>query len=104
MKISDVKDVNAQLIQQYQRNDNVSASTSNEKLAGAAAVKPEEKVNLSTMAREIHQAKVEVSKIPDVRAEKVQEIKTQVEKGTYNISGEQIASKMVGESLIDLFT
>ncbi len=101
MKISDLKDVNAQLIQQYQRNDNVAAST--DKQAGTAAVKPEEKVDLSTMAKEIQQAKVEVSKLPDVREEKVQEIKNQVEKGTYNVSGEQIANKMVGESIVDLF-
>ena len=102
MKVSDIKDVSAQMIQQYQRNENVAQVT--EKQAGsAAAVKPEEKVDLSTRAKEIQQAKVEVSKLPDVREEKVQEIKTQVEKGTYNVSGEQIANKMVGESIVDLF-
>lgn len=101
MKVSDIKDVNAQLIQQYQRNENITPSADMQ--GGSAAVKPEEKVDLSTMAREIQQAKVEVSKSPDVREEKVQEIKDQVEKGTYNVSGEQIANKMVGESIIDLF-
>lgn len=101
MKISDIKDVNAQMIQQYQRNESVISAV--DKQAGAAAVKPEETVDLSTMARDIQQAKVEVSKAPDVREEKVQEIKSQVEKGTYNVSGEQIANKMVGESIIDLF-
>lgn len=101
MKVSDIKDVNAQVIQQYQRNENV-ASTA-DKQAGTVTVKPEEKVDLSTMAKEIQQAKVEVSKLPDVNEKKVQEIKTQVEKGTYNVSGEQIANKMVGESLLDLF-
>ena len=101
MKVSDIKDVNAQMIQQYQRNENVVQVA--DKQAGAAAVKPEEKVDLSTRAREIQQAKVEVSKVPDVREEKVQEIKSQVEKGTYNVSGEQIANKMVGESIVDLF-
>jgi negative regulator of flagellin synthesis FlgM len=101
MKISDLKDVNAQLIQQYQRSDNIAASMDQQ--AGAAAVKPEEKVDLSTRAKEIQQAKVEVSKLPDVREERVQDIKNHVEKGTYNVSGEQIANKMVGESIIDLF-
>lgn len=55
------------------------------------------------MARDIQKAKVEVSKLPDVREEKVREIKDQVDKGTYNVSGQQIADKMVGESIIDLF-
>jgi negative regulator of flagellin synthesis FlgM len=101
MKISDIKDVNAQLIQQYQRNDNIAVPS--DKSAGSAALKPEEKVDLSTMAKEIQQAKVEVSRLPDVREEKINEIKNQVNKGTYNISGEKIASKMVQESIIDLF-
>ncbi len=101
MKISDIKDVNAQMIQQYQRNEGVPPTV--DKQAGAAAVKPEETVDLSTMARDIQQAKVEVSELPEVREEKVQEIKAQVENGTYNVSGEQIANKMVGESIIDLF-
>lgn len=101
MKVSDIKDVNTQMIQQYQRNESIAQVA--DKQAGSAATKPNEKVDLSTMAREIQQAKVEVSKLPDVREEKVQEIKSQVEKGTYNVSGEQIANKMVGESIIDLF-
>jgi negative regulator of flagellin synthesis FlgM len=101
MKVSDIKDVNAQMIQQYQRSENVASAV--DKQAGTAAGKPEEKVDLSTMAKEIQQAKVEVSKLPDVREEKVQEIKSQVDKGTYNVSGEQIANKMVGESIVDLF-
>lgn len=101
MKVSDIKDVNAQMIQQYQRTENNNPAV--DKQAGAAAMKPTEKVDLSTMAKDIQKAKVEVSKLPDVREEKVQEIKSQVEKGTYNVSGEQIANKMVGESIIDLF-
>ncbi len=101
MKVSDIKDVNAQMIQQYQRNESVAQQAGNQ--PAQATVKPEEKVDLSTMAREIQQAKVEIARLPDVREEKVQEIKSQVDNGTYNVSGEQIANKMVGESIIDLF-
>ncbi|HQL00892.1 MAG TPA: flagellar biosynthesis anti-sigma factor FlgM [Smithellaceae bacterium] len=101
MKVSDIKDVNAQMIQQYQRSESVAQPAGNS--PGQATVKPEEKVDLSTRAREIQQAKVEIARLPDVREEKVQEIKSQVDNGTYNVSGEQIANKMVGESIIDLF-
>ena len=101
MKVSDIKDVNAQMIQQYQRSESVAQQAGQS--AGQATVKPEEKVDLSTRAREIQQAKVEIARLPDVREEKVQEIKSQVDNGTYNVSGEQIANKMVGESIIDLF-
>ena len=101
MKVSDIKDVNAQYIQQYQRSENAAGAA--DRQPAAASVKPSEKVDLSTMARAIQKAKVEVSKLPDVREEKVREIKDQVDKGTYNVSGQQIADKMVGESIIDLF-
>ncbi|MGV8056614.1 MAG: flagellar biosynthesis anti-sigma factor FlgM [Smithellaceae bacterium] len=101
MKISDVKDVSAQMVQQYQKNDNYVASS--DKQAANATTITGEKVDLSTQAKDIQQAKNALSKVPDVREEKVQEIKSQVEKGVYNVSGEKIAGKMVGESIIDLF-
>ena len=102
MKISDIKDVNAQMIQQYQRGEN-SAVNSSDKQAINASVKPEEKVDLSTKAKDIQQAKNALTQLPDVREEKVQEVKTQLEKGTYNIDAGKIADKMVNESIIDIF-
>ena len=102
MKISDVKDVSAQMVQQYQKNDNYSA-TSDKQTANAAA-KPEEKVDLSTKAKDIQQVNNALSAVPDVREQKVQEIKSQVDKGTYDANAEKIAGKMVGESLVDIFT
>lgn len=101
MKISDVKDINAQMVQQYQKNDNYAANS--DKRTVNVAAKPEEKVDLSTQAKDIQQAKNALSKVPDVREETVREIKSQVENGTYNVSGEEIAGKMVGESIVDIF-
>ncbi len=101
MKISDVKDLSSQMVQQYQKNDNYVVN-SDKQNAGAATI-TEEKVNLSTQAKDIQQIKNTLSQLPDVREEKIQEIKSQVEKGTYNVSGEDIAGKMVGESIVDLF-
>ena len=101
MKISDIKDINAQMVQQYQKNDNYAANS--DKRAANTAAKPEEKVDLSTQAKDIQLAKNALSKLPDVREEKVQEIKSQVEKGIYSVSGEKIAGKMVGESIVDIF-
>ncbi len=44
-----------------------------------------------------------MSELPDIREEKVQAIKAQVEREHTTMSGEQIAEKMVGESIVDLF-
>lgn len=100
MKISKIDDAAVQALQQYQKIDKVQ-NESNPKVDGSAA--PEEKVNLSTKARDIQQAKNAVTSLPDVRQEKVQEIKTQVDKGTYNVDAGKIADKMVNESIVDIF-
>lgn len=99
MKISDVKDTNAQIIQQYQRNDNMRQNS--DKQVSRASV-PEEKVDLSTKARDIQQIKSALAKLPEIREEKVRDLKEAIEAGTYNVSGEKIAGKMVGESLLDI--
>jgi negative regulator of flagellin synthesis FlgM len=42
--------------------------------------------------------------IPEVRAEKVEQLKNQIENGTYEIKSEEIAEKMLKDSLLnDLF-
>jgi negative regulator of flagellin synthesis FlgM len=104
MKISDVnKDLTSQVVQQYQKSDNYVGNANSDKQTVSVAARPEEKVDLSTQAKDIQQAKSALSAVPDVREEKVQEIKNQVENGKYNVSAEKIAGKMVGESIVDIF-
>jgi negative regulator of flagellin synthesis FlgM len=100
MKIGNVKDTAAQVLQQYQRN--VGMGQSADKPA-TAAVAPEEKVDLSTKAKDLLQIKNTVSQLPEIREEKVLELRTQIEKGVYNINSGKVAEKMVGESLINIF-
>jgi len=100
MKVSDVKHPSAQLVQQYQKNENVKMDV--DRQVGGAAT-PEEKVDLSTKAIDIQSLKSAITNLPDVREEKVQELKNRIESGKYNVSGEKIAEKMVGESLLDIF-
>ena len=39
--------------------------------------------------------------LPDVREEKVAQIKQRIEEGSYEIDGKKIAEKMIGEALIN---
>ena len=39
--------------------------------------------------------------IPDVRADKVEQLKNQIENGTYEIKSEEIAEKMLKDSLLN---
>lgn len=100
MKISGMKDAAAQMIQQYQKNEGLRQEA--ERTVGGVAA-PEERVDLSTKARDVQTIKKALAGLPDIREEKVQELKNRIETGTYNVSGEKIAGKIVGESLLDIF-
>jgi negative regulator of flagellin synthesis FlgM len=104
MKISKVDDASLQMIQQYQKADKADKveDRASEKAAAANLV-PEEKVNLSTTAKDVQNLSNAISNLPDVREEKVQALKDQIEKGTYKVDAEKTAEKMVGESLLDIF-
>lgn len=100
MKISDVKDATAHMVSQYQRNDTVRQDI--DKAVSGTLLPQEEKVDLSTKAKDIQRIKAQLADIPDIREEKVRELKAEIEKGTYRVSGEKIAEKMVGEALVDI--
>jgi flagellar biosynthesis anti-sigma factor FlgM len=103
MKISKVDDASLQMIQQYQKADKVEDRASEK--AAAANLVPEEKVNLSTTAKDVQILKNAISQLPDIREEKVQTLlKDHIEKGTYKVDAEKTAEKMVGESLLDIIT
>jgi negative regulator of flagellin synthesis FlgM len=61
-------------------------------------------VNISDAAKEIQEVRKELDNIPYVRADKVEQLKNQIENGTYEIKSEEIAEKMLKDSLLnDLF-
>ena len=58
-------------------------------------------VNVSATAQEILKVKKQISELPDVREARVQALKAQVESGTYNVSGEDIADLIIRRTLAD---
>ncbi len=58
-------------------------------------------VNVSATAQEIVKVKKLISELPDVRESRVQALKAQVESGTYNVSGEDIADLIIRRTLAD---
>ena len=73
----------------------------------AASEKPEQQqtkadtVELSNAAKDIQQAQNQLEAIPDVREDKVAELKDQIENGTYEIDEQKIADKMLTDSLLN---
>jgi len=61
----------------------------------------EDQVVLSREAREMRLAMETVARASEVREDKVREIKTALSTGNYEVSGEQIAEKMLGRTLVE---
>ena len=94
MKIND----DPTLVKFVKPTDNRAAESRPE---GPSPAHRKDQVSLSPRAREILNAQKALAAIPDVRAEKVEEIKARIADGTYRIDGEQIADKMIREALAD---
>jgi negative regulator of flagellin synthesis FlgM len=74
-----------------------------EKPAGQQGIKTDT-VHLSETAKLVHDAQKQIREIPDVRQDKVSEIKRMIADGTYQVKPDAVADKMIHESLLnDLF-
>ena len=61
-------------------------------------------VVLSDAAQRIQEARKQLDALPDVREDKVAQLKQQIENGTYEIDAEKIADKMLKDSLLNNLT
>jgi negative regulator of flagellin synthesis FlgM len=60
-----------------------------------------DRLEFSVAGKELQYLSQKVSEAPEVRSERVAEIKSRIEAGTYNIQAEEIAEAMITGSLID---
>jgi negative regulator of flagellin synthesis FlgM len=58
-------------------------------------------VVISDAAKRIQEIRNQLDEIPDVREEKVAQLKNQIENGTYQINPDKIAEKIIKEGLIN---
>ena len=61
----------------------------------------EERVELSRKASDINRIREIVRKTPDVRGERVALLREKIASGSYNVSGHEIADKMLREHLLE---
>jgi negative regulator of flagellin synthesis FlgM len=69
-------------------------------------IKPESQdtiVNLSQASKELRLASEAIASVPDVREDKIAEIRDKIESGTYRIDNQAVADKMVGSFIDELF-
>lgn len=73
-----------------------SASASSvSKEAGSASGDASTKIAVSELGKEVAKIHDQIKTSPDVRVEKVQELKDKIEDGTYYISSDKIAGKII---------
>ena len=64
-----------------------------------SVVKSGDRVSLSPQARELIKAQKALANLPDVREDKVAELKARIDAGRYPIDSDGIAAKMIREAL-----
>lgn len=90
------------------RVDGVAPNTqiSPERSHGRAPDRSEEvltkdQVTLSEAAKGIARLMVEVSNLPDIRADRVEELKNLINSGTYEVRGSEVVGKIIREAIVD---
>jgi len=85
----------------YIKNANDTAPSAGKGKEKSGGVAREDNVILSPRAKAIQEAKQLLDAVPDVREERIAEIKKQIEAGTYQVDAGKVAAKMVEESLLN---
>ena len=60
-----------------------------------------DQVRISTRAKQFQKAYELVAQTPDVRPEKVAPLQDAIKTGTYNVRGEQVANKLIANTILD---
>jgi negative regulator of flagellin synthesis FlgM len=60
-----------------------------------------DRIELSVRSREISHFYELIQSTPDTRESRVEEVRAQLDNGTYNVSAEKIAEKIIGGNLVD---
>lgn len=83
-------------IDAYSAVSNIYTNKSKIRTATVSQVASSDKVEISQFGRDFQIAKQAVKDAPDVREDKVKDIKSRLLAGTYNISSRELADKLVG--------
>jgi negative regulator of flagellin synthesis FlgM len=70
-------------------------------LKGGVEHPDSDRLEISARSREISHLNELIQSTPDVREEKVEQIRRELEGGTYNVQAEKIAEKIIGGNLLD---
>lgn len=88
-------------LEQTSRKRNVEKVSTNETQDTTAV--ESDAVSISEKGKDVSEMTRTLKEMPDVRADKIADLKERIANGTYNVSGKDIASKIVNTALEDVF-
>lgn len=88
-------------LEQTSRKRNVEKVSANDKQNSAAV--ESDAVSISEKGKDVSEMTRTLKEMPDVRADKIADLKERISNGTYNVSGKDIASKIINTALEDVF-
>lgn len=91
MRIDEKVLANYNKIESFRKNDDNKSNIS------------EKRKNSKALKYDVSIITERIKKLPDVRQDKIDQLRNQIESGTYNVSGRKVAEKIVGAALDNLF-
>lgn len=102
MKIDNNMMSGMDILEQTSRSKNLDKASSNN-TKNSSATSSGDAVSISGKGKEVSEMTRTLKDMPDVRADKVADLKARISNGTYNVSGQDIAEKIVNTALDDIF-
>ena len=88
-------------LEQTSRKRNVEKVSTNESQNTSAV--ESDAVSISEKGKDVSEMTRTLKELPDVRADKIADLKERIANGTYNVSCKDIAAKIVNTALEDVF-
>lgn len=82
-------------IDAYNKISQVYQANNIQKIAKSVSAQGKDKIEISSKGKDYQAVKQALSQTPDIRDEKVAEIKAKIQSGTYNINMEEVASHIL---------
>ncbi len=101
MKISDIESLRAGQVGAVTKPSGVAAPATPAGQSSGLGATPAAQIELSAQAQSLAAAKAAVDAAPDTRDDLVAKLKSQVDAGTYHVSGKDIADQMVRRAQAD---
>lgn len=90
MRINNIQNIQG-IMKAYKKDTEKSSSVEKSQFS-------EDKIEISESSKDFQVAMNAFQKLPDIREDKVNELKEEISKGTYNPSPQDIAKKMMSDS------